>query len=143
MATQGNSEKLTEIDIRMFLRDNDPDKNLLLDDYEFTPEEIRQAATYAVDYYNEQPPHIDSYDWDTFPYRWNLLQATAANLLRMASIAYMRNDLDHNSGGMAIRDQNKYKQYDAMADKFMDDYKKWVRHIKISRNTEQGFGIVG
>jgi hypothetical protein len=58
----GNTGYLSDLDIRIWMRDNDPDANLLIDDYEFSPEEIRTATTLAVDYWNEQPPQLRGYD---------------------------------------------------------------------------------
>lgn len=37
----GNLNFLTDLDVRIWLRDNDPEANVLLDDFEFSPEEIR------------------------------------------------------------------------------------------------------
>jgi hypothetical protein len=39
----GNDTFLSEMDVRIFLRDLDPAANKLLDDYEFKQEEIRTA----------------------------------------------------------------------------------------------------
>ena len=60
--------------VRIWLRDNDPEANVLLDDFEFSSEEIRTAMTLTADYWNETPPSIGSYDYDKFPYRYALLK---------------------------------------------------------------------
>ena len=86
----GSKTYLTDLDVRIWLRDNDPEANKLLDDYEFSPEEIRTAMTLTVDHWNDQPPYIRSYDYDKFPYRSKLLQGTAANLLFMGSDIVLR-----------------------------------------------------
>ena len=39
----GNKNYLTDLDVRIWLRDNDPDANVLLDSEEFDAEEIRTA----------------------------------------------------------------------------------------------------
>ena len=81
----GNNCFLTDVDVRVWLRDNDPEANLLIDSEEFSTEEIRAAMTHTVDYFNETPPNVASYDYDKFPYRFALLRGTAANLLFMAA----------------------------------------------------------
>ena len=126
----GNDNYLTDLDVRIWLRDNDPEENRLIDDFEWTPEEIRHAMTLTVDYYNETPPFIGRYDYDRFPNRFHLLQGTAANLLYMAAHRYRRNQLNYSAGGVTVDDQNKYQQYDAAGDKLWSGYKAWVSASK-------------
>jgi hypothetical protein len=136
----GNEGFLTEVDVRVFMRDNCPDANLLLDDYEFGHEEIRTAMTLAIDLWNETPPMLRNYTVDNFPYRYHLLMGTVANLLTMASILYRRNDLTYQIPGGAINDQNKWKSYDDLAAKLGKEYKDWVVKAKVAKNMESGWG---
>ena len=136
----GNEGFLTEVDVRVFMRDNCPEANLLLDDYEFGYEEIRTAMTLAVDLYNETPPFLRNYTVDTFPYRYHLLMGTVANLLTMASIRYRRNDLTYQIPGGAINDQNKWQSYDKLAAQLGAQYKDWVTKTKVAKNMESGWG---
>ena len=131
---------ITENDIRTVLRDNDPQQNILLDDYEFKSEEIRNAATLAVDYWNEQPPDIHRYDVYTFPWRYHLIQATCANLLTSAAHMYRRNELNYNIPGGGITDQNKSAVYDAAARTMWAEYRDWVARKKLELNTSRGWG---
>jgi len=136
----GNDKYLTEVDIRIFLRDYNPELNLLLDDYEFTHEEIRLATSLAVDLWNETPPDLGIYTEDTFPHRYHLLMGACANLLTMAAMRYRRNDLTYQIPGGAINDQNKAKEYDASAARMGAEYKAWVLRKKASENMESGWG---
>lgn len=138
----GNKNYLTDIDVRIWLRDNDPDENHLLDDVEFSAEEIRTAMTLTVDYYNETPPFLGNYDYDKFPWRFHLLQGTAANLLYMAAHRYRRNHLNYSAGGVSVDDQNKFQQYDAAGDRLWSEYKSWVSASKKAANAEQGWGTI-
>ena len=135
----GSDTFLVENDIRFWLRDNEPELNTLLDDYEFSPEEIRQALTYAQDYWNEQPPYIGCIDYDRNPFRFHLLQGTVANLLFMAANRYRRNHLSYSAGGLTVDDQNKGQAYDAAASRLWEEYKQWVRMNKRSINASNGF----
>lgn len=139
----GNDKYLTDLDIRIWLRDNDPASNKLLDDYEFTPEELRTAVTLAVDFWNERTPIIDCYEYTNFPWRFHLLQGTAANLLFIAANAYRRNRLAYNIPGGAVDDQSKAPEYDAAGDRLWRQYVDWVDRIKRQKNIEQGFGSIG
>lgn len=141
MAT-GNNRYLTDLDIRTFLRDI-PEANKLLDDYEFTPEEIRAAQTHCIDYYNEALPILTAYDYTEFPYRYNMLKGTVAHLLFTAAHSYRRNHLQYNIPGAAIAPDNKAQDYDAIGNNLWNEYKLWVAQIKRSENMYQGFGQVG
>ena len=138
----GNDQFLTEIDVRIWLRDNDPGANLLLDDYEFSPEEIRTSMTLTVDYWNDQPPYIRCHSVKTFPWRSMMLRGTAANLLFIAAHRFRRNSLKYTAGGMAVADQEKYGEYDQAGEKLWTEYRQWVAVQKRALNTELGFGMV-
>ena len=138
----GNKNTLTEMDIRIWLRDNDPAANLLLDDYEFTPEEVRTSMTLTVDYWNELPPAIGGYDYPDFPYRFALLRGTCANLLFIAAHRFRRNALQYNIPGGSIADQEKFMQYDSAGQRLWEEYKQWVDRNKRSINAEQGWGVI-
>lgn len=137
---EGNDTFLVENDIRFWLRDNEPEMNTLLDDFEFKPEEIRQAITYAQDYWNETPPYIGSMDYDRNPFRFHLLQGTVGNLLFMAANSYRRNHLPYSAGGLTVDDQNKAQAYEAAGARIWEEYKQWVRLNKRSINASNGFG---
>lgn len=141
---QGNEGHLTELDIRIWMRDNDPDMNYLLDDYEFSSEEMRTAQTLAVDKWNETPPFLQVpyvYTVKTFPYRGMLLRGTAANLLFIAAHRFRRNSLKYNVPGGVVADQEKFQEYDAAGQKLWQEYASWVQHAKRAINMESGFGI--
>lgn len=138
----GSNTYLTDLDVRIWLRDNNPEANTLLDDFEFTPEEIRTAMTLTVDYWNDRPPYIRNYDYNKFPYRSQLLMGTAANLLFIAAHRYRRNSLTYQAGGMSIQDQDKYQQYDGAGQKLWQQYQEWVISNKRALNAEQGFATL-
>jgi len=138
----GNPGFISTLDIRIYLRDNDPELNLLLDDVEFTEKEIRTAVTLAVDEWNDTPPDISSrrHTEIDFPYRWALLQGATANLLTMAAARYRRNQLNYNIPGGAVDDQNKAPQYEAAAAKHGQQWKDWMVRKKSELNANLGWG---
>lgn len=138
----GNKQYLTDVDVRIWLRDNDPEANTLIDDFEFESEEIRHAMTLAVDYYNETPPFTGRFDYDKFPSRYHLLLGTAANLLFMAARRYARNHLNYSAGGVSVDDQNKHQLYDAASDRLRAAYHEWVAAKKKADNINAGWGTI-
>lgn len=137
----GNSNFLTDMDIRIWLRDTDPAANVLLDDFEFTPEEIRMAQTVTVDYWNDTPPEIYRYNYDKFPYRSKLLTGAAANLLFIAAHRYRRNQAQYNAGGVQFDSEDKYQQYDQAGTRLWEEFKQWVRMKKRELNTNLGWAV--
>jgi hypothetical protein len=118
---------VTELDVRAFLRDNSPSDNLLLDDYEFTSEEIRSALNLAVDKWNETPPFTGAYTAADFPYRYHLLRAVAASLLMLAVVRYARNTASLAVDGGSLDDQSaKIGPYTQLAAQFRAEFDQWM-----------------
>lgn len=141
-APTGNDEFLSEMDVRIWLRDVDPEANLLIKDFEYSPEEIRTALTITVDAWNEEPPNLmrHNYTLYNFPSRHWLLMGTSAKLLRIAAFRFDRNNLTYNVPGGAVNDQDKGKVYDIKADKLWKQYIEWVRRKKRELNMASGWG---
>jgi hypothetical protein len=140
----GNEAYVSDMDVRIFLRDTDPEANILIDDFEFGEEEIRTAQTLAVDYWNETPPSLASYNYNvnTFPFRYNLLMAISANLFFIAASLYRRNRLPINIPGGSVDDQAKAGEYDAAGERLWARYKDWVSRKKRELNTNLGWDLV-
>jgi hypothetical protein len=134
---------LSKNDIRMFLIDKAPEDNYLLDDVEYTNEEICSACQFCVDKYNSQPPYVDTYTVATWPYRYEMLIGTSAMLLRMKAINMTRNRLDYTQqDGTAVQDKNKAPEYLALAKDLMAEFTDLITKIKVSKNMEACYGSV-
>lgn len=137
---QGNDQYLTDLDVRAHMRDNVPELNLLLDDLEFSTEEIRQGMTVCADFWNEALPPGRSYKYTNFPYRFMLLTGVCARLLMMAAHRMRRNVLPEKVPGGSISDQDKHGAYDAAAQKLWDEFKQAVSARKLADSAARGFG---
>ena len=137
---KGNDAPMTDMEVRIFLRDKDPAANILLDDFEFSPEEIRTAMNITVDRWNDEPPDIYRMDWDEFPYRSILLMGVASNLLAMAAHRYRRNSMQINAGGTSVNDQMKASEYDQASMRLRDEYLRMIRKKKRELNCDLGWG---
>lgn len=136
----GNDCAMTEMEVRIFLRDTDPSANILIDDYEFSSEEIRTAMNMAMDRWNDMPPDIYRGDYDAFPYRSIFLLGVSSYLLSIAANRYRRNSLQINAGGTSVNDQEKAGQYDQAAARLRDEYLQMIRMKKRELNSELGWG---
>lgn len=121
--------------IRLYIRDNAPEENLLLDDFEFDLAEVCQATELGVRYWNEtQPPINVFYSTITYCARERWLQFIAGQLLIMASFRFRRNHLPYQAGGLAVDDQNKFGIYEQTGLRLVADYREWVKQKKTEIN---------
>ena len=141
ISPKGNDAPMTDMEVRIFLRDTDPDANILIDDLEFKPEEIRTAMNLAVDRWNDTPPDIYRCDYDHFKYRSILLLGVAANLLFMAARRFSRNSMQINAGGTSVNDQAKAGEYDHASERLRQEFLQAIRMKKRELNAGQGWGF--
>jgi hypothetical protein len=122
-------------EIRLFIRDNAPEENLLLDNFEFDLAEMCHATESAVRYWNEVNPDIGVY-YNTVTYcaRYKWLQAIAGHMMLVAAYRFRRNHLPYQAGGLSIDDQNKFQQYDQIGQMLIQDYREWVKTKKVAIN---------
>jgi len=134
---------LTVPEVRMELMDVCPGANYLLDELEFTDNEIVHAMRKAVDMYNEMPPPVGAYAYNNFPYRANWINGTVGILLQMIAFRYRRNALQYSSGGVTIADQEKAREYAEIGIRLEEQYRLWAQQTRIGMNMKAGFKSVG
>ncbi len=125
---------LTIPEIRLGLDDLEVGEVSLLDGLEFQDVQILHCIRQVVDLWNETPPPVGHYTASNFPYRYHWIQGTMALLYRMAVKKYARNQLNYQAGGISIDDQNKMKEYDAIAEQLMGEFVAWMTREKYRRN---------
>jgi len=140
-AAQGNNQQVQEIMLRAWLRDNNPEMNYLINDFEFSHDEIKLAQMLCQDYWNETPPYIGVFSASNSRYRYHLMMGTTAQLLFIAAHRFRRNALPMSAGGVSIDDQNKFAQYEQAANKLWDQFRQWVKEVKISQNMSMCWGV--
>lgn len=133
------ASKLTEQDIRIFLMDK-KELNPLLRGVRWSPDDIDQAISRCVDFYNETPPFVDSHVPSGFPYRYTLLVGVSGHLLRSASINEGSNQLDYSADGVTVQDKNKADIFAKLGDMLWAEFKDKVTNIKIAANVSLAFG---
>lgn len=133
---------LTVYEVRMAIRDTCPEANFLIDSVEFTDIEIHYAITRPIDYWNEVPPPIRKFTYQTFPFRYHWTEAVIGELLIMAATWLRRNDLDYSAGGVSVADTKKWPDYMRMGQERLTAWKKFVHDKKIEINIEGGYGTL-
>lgn len=130
-------------EIRQQIMDSSASENILLDDVEFSDDQILHAMTKPISDWNLTPPPIVSAQFTTrdFPYREPWLRAIGGHLHIMAGNHYRRNRLPHQAGGMEIDDKNKEREYMAEGQRLLQEYAVWLQNKKIEINTKLIYGV--
>lgn len=124
---------VTENDIWNFLMDK-PEGNLLLGEFEFGEEDLKNAMESLVSKWNETRPHVGTYTIETFPYKYNYTLGVSAQLLRSAAIRFGRNELNYSTQGGSVDDQNKAPMYIKLAAELSGEFNEWMRSEKAAIN---------
>jgi len=135
--------QLTIAEIRMSIRDIDPEGNFLLDQLEFSRQEIALCMRRCIDYWNEVPPPIAFYKPTNFPYRYHYSRAVVSQLYFMSAQHKLRNDLSYSAGGVTVQDTLNYTKYQEMADKLWAEWMQWVKDTKYNLNVMGAFAVLG
>ncbi len=127
-------------EVRLFLRDNNRGRNLLLGDFEFGDHEIIAAMMMPINEFNETNPPRTNYTPSTFPYRYHWIKATAGYLLESAANRYERNRLSYRADDVMIDDQAKAETYLGISSRYLDEWKNFVREEKYRLNVSNFWG---
>lgn len=143
LARTSSGATLTIAEIRMTMRDTDPEGNFLLDEIEFKTNEIAMCMRKCIDYWNEVPPPVGCYKPTNFPYRFFYSRAVMAQLYFIAAQHMMRNDLNYSAGGVTVEDTLRWKSYQAIGDNLWKEWQQWVKDKKYGLNIMGGFVHLG
>ena len=129
---------LTIAEIRLALRDY-PVANTLLDEVEYSDEEIIWALTRPIDIWNSTPPALGTYNYNNFPYRAPHLDGAIGELLAAAAHHYMRNELPYQSAGLSVNDKAKASNYLQLSEGLKAKFIAFVERKKYEINVAGGF----
>ncbi len=130
--------------VRMFLRDR-ADKNILLDDVQFTDDELNLATEMAVSAYNAVTPQT-ALTPSSFPQhlQYLLLIGTVRFLLQSESFLQIRNQATVQDGDVApIGIDDKMAQYAQLAQQLKAEWDELVRGVKTQNNMEGAYKNLG
>lgn len=129
-------------EIRLQIRDTVVE-NSLLAAIEYSDAEIIYSLTRPLREFLETPPPItQQYTAKNFPWHNAWLNATIANLLKIAADSYRRNRLATQQGGVVIDDKNKEAPYMQAALLLSQEWKEFVIRKKAQLNAENAMGSI-
>lgn len=144
VGTPTTPNAVTKMQIRMFLRDR-ADKNILLDDVQFTDEELNLAVEMAVSAFNTVTPQTNLTP-PSFPthLRYLLLIGTARFLLMSESFLQVRNQATVQDGDISpIGIDDKAALYSEMARQLKAEWDELTRGVKTQNNMESAYATLG
>jgi len=132
-------------EIRMRIMDSSAAENqYLLDDVEFSDDQIMLAITEPVREWNETPPPIrPHYTTRTFPFRGAWIKGVMGQLHLIAAAHYRRNRYAHQAGGTGNDDKNREKEYLVEGQRLWGEYLAWLTNKKIEINLRGFAGSFG
>ena len=151
VGTPATPSIVTEDMIRMWLRDYalghlpGGQGNIILDDVQFTPEELTFATRMAVSNFNAITP-ISNYltDGSNFPNEYLLLLGTARFLMMSETFHQLRNQANAQDGDIAPTGiYDKAQAYLALAQALKGEWDQLTRQMKNQFNMESAYGFLG
>ncbi len=127
--------------IRRFMRDY-PDKNILLDDVEFSQDDVNQGVEMVTSKYNAVTPQTsqNAAGWPSH-LQYVLLLGVAAYLIKSGAFLQLRNQATYQDGDIApIGIDDKYPLYLQFAQALQAEWDEMVRAIKTQNNLESAYG---
>lgn len=139
-AIKKNEGPPTINEIRMWMMDSSAAENSLLDDVEFSDDQIMLALTSPVRQWNETPPPIERFTTRNFPFRGAWASGALAQLYKMAAAHYRRNFLQTSGGGVSVADKAKEREYLSEAVRLQSEYDSWLINKKVEINMKKFVG---
>lgn len=125
-------------DVRMLMRDV-PGNNVLLDDVQFTDEDILRAIRLAANQYNTLPPN-GNVGWRLIP-EHILFLLTASWLLLSESFLQIRNQVSVPSDGLGVIGiDDKWSQYAQLRESLRAQGLEAAKQYKVQQNLETAYG---
>jgi hypothetical protein len=132
---------LTKDEIRAFLRDR-ADNNILLDQVQFTDNDINTAINLAVSEWNTITPTTDD-GADTIP-KAALILGTARWLMQSESFLQLRNQATYQDGEIGpIGLDDKFGAYAQLSSSLRSEWLELAQSYKIQKNMEASYGNLG
>lgn len=138
--TQISDEDLEEYTqfVRMYLRDK-VENNILLDEIQFTKDDIRRAISLSTETYNITTP-ITNYTWDLVPRPLHLL-GTCYWLMLSETFIQARNQASVPTDGLGVIGiDDKAPLYQSLANQLKRELRQATKEYKHSRNLERCYG---
>jgi len=125
----------TIMEIREAIYDTGAADNLLLDEMEFSDDQLASAAGRPLQEWNAMPPPLrPQVSTKNFPFREMWMRAICGHLFRIAAHNYRRNTLPYQAGGLSINDKDKEQPYMQIGMALQQEWREWMMAKKVEIN---------
>lgn len=126
-------------EVTQFLRDY-AEFNILLDEVQFTQEDIDKAIEFTTARYDAITP-VSTTAADNFPNKYLMLIGVCAHLMQSEAFLQMRNQATYRDGDVEnIGVDDKAALYTQVADKLSAEWRATAQQIKVQQNMESAYG---
>lgn len=129
-------------ELQMWVMDSAPNENFLLDDVEFTPDQILLALAWPIEFWNEVPPNVGRFSSANFPFRNIWMLGTVSKLYEMAAHHYRRNYLPTQGGGITVPDKAKEEPYLRESVRLRQEFESLLYAKKLEINLDRCHGVL-
>jgi hypothetical protein len=143
VATPATPVIVTVDQVRRFMRDY-PDNNILIDDVQFSQDDVNQGVEMITSAFNAITPQTRF-----LPQSWPqhlqflLLQGVTWYLLQSEVFLQIRNQATYQDGDIApIGIDDKYSQYQQLAQVLRQSWEHTAQQVKIQNNLESMYGSI-
>ena len=143
VATPATPIILIQDEVRRFMRDY-PSKNILLDDVEFSQEDVNQALRMVTSAYNATTPitNITPESWPAGQ-EYLMLLGVAWYLIMSGTMLQLRNQATYQDGDIApIGIDDKFPLYMALWQSMKQTWDEMVKTTKTQLNLESSYGTL-
>lgn len=143
VATPATPIILIQDEVRRFMRDY-PSKNILLDDVEFSQEDVNQALRMVTSAYNATTPitNITPESWPAGQ-EYLMLLGVAWYLIMSGTMLQLRNQATYQDGDIApIGIDDKFPLYMALWQSMKQTWDEMVKTTKTQLNLEASYGTL-
>lgn len=130
---------LTTEDIRTYAKDSAELNVLLEGDYQSSEELLALCVRLSVDDYNAVSPK-STYGVDDFPSDTILLYEVLHHLANSEAERQLRNQITYNAQGLNAGIDDKFPQYNQLAQYYKSLFEQKIREYKMFSNAEQAWG---
>lgn len=130
-------------EIRARLWDSGPGDNLLLDDVEFSDDQILSAILWPVQDWNEKPPPVGTYNTFNFPFRSAWIDAAIGQLYLYGAAFYRRNKLNGSAGGVNLNELDRDGAYMEAYKLHLTNWNEFRDRKKLEANMALCTGTLG
>ena len=141
VATPATPIIVTLDEVRRFMRDY-PNKNILLEDVEFSQEDVNQGVVMVTSAYNVMTPisMIDPTGWPSGS-KYLLLLGVAWYLIKSAAFLQLRNQATYQDGDIApIGIDDKFPLYMQLWQALKQEWDEMTKLYKTQLNLESAYG---